>query len=245
MKVAVIIPARDEEESLQATLGALSNRNVDRVIVVDNGSSDGTATVARSLGATTVFESRVGYGSACQRGIRALSADAAACSGAEPDVLVFIDADDAAAPAQLEQILEPIRSGAADLVLGRRDGASASLARHARMGNRLVSAALRRLYGSETRDLGPFRAVRFDVLRDLELDDPDFGWNVQMQVRALRRGYRIVEIPVEWERRTAGTSKITGSLLGSAAAAWGMLSTLIREAARGSSAQDRVSREET
>lgn len=227
------------------TLRELAGREVDRVVVVDNGSSDDTAGIARSLGATTVTESRVGYGSACQRGIATLETDTGPDAGDRPDVLVFLDADDAAAPAQLERLVEPIRSGEADLVLGRRNAGRSPLPPHARLGNRLVSAVLRRLYGSETRDLGPFRAVRFDVLRDLALDDPDFGWNVQMQVRALRGGYRVAEVPVVWERRALGASKITGSLRGSVAASWGMVATLIREAARGSPRPANVSREET
>jgi len=240
VRVAVLIPARDEAECLPATLSELAKEEVDRVIVVDNGSSDDTAEVARSHGVLTVSESRVGYGSACQRGIVALADEATA-----PDVLVFLDADDAAAPAQLDRLVDPIRAGDADLVLGRRlAGDSGSLPHHARIGNRLVSAVLRRLYGSQTWDMGPFRAVRFNVLHDLALDDPDFGWNVQMQVRALRSGYRVVEVPVAWERRTLGVSKISGSFRGSMAAAWCMVATLVREAVRGLP-ENSISREET
>lgn len=236
----MLIPARDEAESLPATLDELSREDIARVIVVDNGSSDDTAAIARSRGALTVSESRVGYGSACQRGIVALAGDDEA-----PDVLVFVDADDAAAPAQLDRLVDPIRSGAADLVLGRRlDVGSGSVPRHARIGNWLVSAVLRRLYGSQTRDMGPFRAVRFEVLRALALDDPDFGWNVQMQVRALRNGYRVTEAPVAWERRVLGTSKISGSLRGSISAAWRMIATLVREIVRGPPGGSAISREE-
>lgn len=241
MRVAVLIPARDEAESLPVTLDALSREAVDRVIVVDNGSSDATAAIARARGALTVSESRVGYGSACQRGIVALAGDTVV-----PDVLVFVDADDAAAPAQLQRLVDPIRSGDADLVLGRRLGTgSGSVPHHARIGNRLMSAVLHRLYGSQTRDMGPFRAVRFEVLRDLALDDPDFGWNVQMQVRALRNGYRVTEVPVAWQRRALGDSKISGSLRGSMAAAWRMVATLVRETARGRQGGRAISREET
>lgn len=222
------------------TLSELAREEVDRVVVVDNGSSDDTAEIARSLGVLTVSESHVGYGSACQRGIVALADEVTA-----PDVLVFVDADDAAAPAQLERLVEPIRCGDADLVLGRRlDGDSGSLPRHARLGNRFVSAVLRRLYGSQTRDMGPFRAVRFEVLRDLALDDPDFGWNVQMQVRALRNGYRVAEVPVTWERRALGASKISGSFRGSMSAGWRMVATLVRETVRGPREGSAISREE-
>jgi glycosyltransferase involved in cell wall biosynthesis len=228
LRIAVLIPARDEAECLPVVLDALSGAGADRVLVVDNGSSDRTVEVARHLGAGVVSESRVGYGSACQRGIATL-AEAAAT----PEVVVFLDADDAAAPAQLEVLVEPIRAGEADLVLGRRlRGGVGRVPNHAHLGNRLISAALRWLYGSDTRDLGPFRAIRFDVLRLLRLDDPDFGWNVQMQVRALRGGYRVTEVPVRWARRAAGRSKVSGSLRGSVRAGWRMTMTLLRETAR-------------
>lgn len=233
LRVAVLVPARDEEETIPFLLEAVAAADpgpgavLREVVVVDNGSTDRTAAAARAAGATVVREPRKGYGRACRAGMAALERR-------PPDVLVFVDADDFEAPRQFRALLGPIREGRADLVIGERRAPEGDGVRpHAALGNRLVSAVLRGLYGSGTRDMGPFRAVRWDRLRELALDDPDYGWYVQMQVRALRAGHRVVGVPVRFRRRTRGRSKVSGSLVGSLAAGWVMLRTLAAEACRG------------
>jgi len=207
---------------------------VESVVVVDNGSNDGTGDIARRLGATVLEESRLGYGQACLAGIDWLRANAA------PDALVFLDADDFSAPAQLDRLLAPIQSDEADLVIGERRATGVGGVRwHAKLGNRLVLAALRGLYGSNVRDMGPFRAIRWSTLEALALDDTNYGWYVQMQVRALRGEHRVQGLEVAFERRTVGRSKVSGSLTASLRAGWGMLSTLAIETTRRSPSSPR------
>jgi glycosyltransferase involved in cell wall biosynthesis len=229
--VAVLIPAYNEKDTLPKLLAALDEVQVEglqEVIVVDNGSTDSTVDVARAAGARVATEPRLGYGSACRGGIETLAAE-----NREPDVLVFLDADDGLAPAQIHTLLAPIRDGRADMVVGeRRALRRAGVRLHAALGNRLVLGVLHGLYGDRTRDMGPFRAIRWDCLMALSLDDPDFGWYVQMQVRALRAGYRVMGLPVAFQRREGGASKVSGSISGSVAAARGMLRALVRETCR-------------
>ncbi|MGH7541248.1 MAG: glycosyltransferase, partial [Gemmatimonadota bacterium] len=150
-----------------------------------------------------------------------------------PEALVFLDADDFAAPGQLPALLRPLREGAADLVVGeRRSVEGPGVRRHARLGNRLVLVVQRGLYGATVRDMGPFRAIRWRALERLGLDDPTYGWYVQMQVRALRAGLRVIGVPVRFERRTVGRSKISGSVRASTRAGRIMLRTLAVEVLR-------------
>ena len=226
-RVTVLVPARNEVESLPGVLGRLAEEGHGyRVLVVDNGSTDGTAGAARELGARVVSEPRPGYGRACRTGIAA-----EARREEPPSVLAFLDADDGRGPAELPRVVEPVRRGRADLVMGRRrreDGVPL----HAAAGNALVSAALRGLYGWGGRDMGPLRAIRFRSLLALALDDPDFGWNVQMHVRALRAGLRVREVPVRFEPRKSGESKISGVPAAAVRAGAAMIGTLIREVLR-------------
>lgn len=231
LRFAVLIPARDEAETLPTLFAALETAPPPRpveTVVVDNGSSDDTAAVARRAGANVVREPVPGYGRACLRGLAALRRR----HGAALDAVVFLDADDARAPAQLPRLLRPLASGDADLSVGERVDEGPGVRPHAAIGNRLVSAVLRGLYGSPTRDLGPFRAVRWSTIRALRLDHPTYGWYVQMQVRALRAGYRVRGVPVRFERRARGHSKVSGSLRGSLGAGGVILATLAAEALR-------------
>jgi glycosyltransferase involved in cell wall biosynthesis len=218
--VAVLIPALDEEEALPILLDALPGGVL--VLVVDNGSSDGTATVARAGGATVVLEPRRGYGSACLAGVRYLES-----LPEPPEVLVFIDADQAH-PGALGHLVEPIVRGEADLVLGVR-AAHRGVPFHARWGNALVLGLVHLLHGVRFVDLPPFRAVGFEAFRSLGMDDADWGWTLQMQVRAARQGLRMVEIPLPHAPRRAGRSKISGTLAGSVRAGAKMLLTVVRE----------------
>lgn len=226
----MLIPARDEELSLAAVLGAILRPPVDEVVVVDNGSRDATAAVAARLGATVVREPRRGYGAACLAGVRHL-----ASSPQPPDVLIFADADWNGDPADLERVVAPIVAGSAGLVVGVRTssggpgGRGSAVPWHARAGNRLVLALVRLLFGYRFRDLGPFRAIRFASLLTLAMDDRDWGWTLQMQIRAAVRGLGVVEVPVTHRRRVAGRSKISGSLAGSARAGAKLFYTVFRE----------------
>jgi len=200
------MPALDEEGVIGTTLDSVPRDIVDVVWVADNGSSDDTAAEAAAHGARVVSEPRRGYGSACQAAIRALSEDD------PPDVVFFIDADGSQPLEELSTLLAPIAADLADLVIGVRRFADTSA--HVSLGNRLACGILRLLTGRRFGDLGPFRAIRFRSLLELELRDPDWGWNVEMQARGLARGLRIVEIPVSHHPRERGRSKISGSLVG-------------------------------
>jgi glycosyltransferase involved in cell wall biosynthesis len=219
--VDAVIPALNEAESLGAVLDALPSPLVRRVVVADNGSTDGTARVAREHGATVVLEPRRGYGAACLKGLEALAAD-------PPDVVLFLDADRSDDPAQAGAVLAPILEGRADLVVGSRvlgEREPGALSPHARFGNWLATRLLAALYGARYTDLGPFRAIRYDALMSLGMGDRDFGWTVEMQVKAARRGLRHTEVPVRYRRRV-GRSKISGTVGGSVRAGVKILATV-------------------
>ena len=210
LTVDAVIPALDEADSLGAVLDALPSPPVRRVVVADNGSTDATAEIARGRGATVVLEPRRGYGAACLKALEALAAD-------PPDVVLFLDADGSDDPAQAGAVLSPILEGRCDLVVGSRvlgEREPGALAPHARFGNWLATRLLAALYGARYTDLGPFRAIRYDALMALEMKDRDFGWTVEMQVKAARRGLRHTEVPVRYRRRV-GRSKISGTVGGS------------------------------
>ncbi len=221
-RVGLIIPALNEELSIGRVLASLPAGLYSQVVVVDNGSTDRTAEVARAAGATVVPEPRRGYGSACLRGIAAL--DPAA------EVVVFMDADASDVPAEAGALVEPILAGQSDLVIGSRTRGRAeagSLTPHQRFGNWLATTLIRLLYGHRYTDLGPFRAIRASSLRALAMRDPGYGWTIEMQIKALQKGLRVVEAPVSYRRRI-GSSKISGNLWASVAAGFKILWTIAR-----------------
>lgn len=229
--IDAIIPALDEEGSLPKVLQGLAHRGLRRVIVVDNGSKDRTYAAARAGGADVVFTSERGYGAACLRGLERL-ADG---SLPPPDVVVFLDADGADAPEDLAAVIFPVVAGLADLVIGSRvkgEAEPGALTPVQRFGNALSCALLRLIWDAEFTDLGPFRAVSFRALAELQMQDRDFGWTVEMQAKAARLGLRCVEVPVQYRRRRAGRSKIAGDLRGSFAAGTKILFTIGKEALR-------------
>ena len=210
-RVAVVIPALNEEDALPGVLAALPA--VGRVVVVDTGSTDRTAEVAASLGAQVVNERKRGYGSAILAGMSALEEE-------PPDVLVILDADHADRPELLSRLAAPILAGDADLVLSDRSRTAApgALTVPQRFGNRFATTLMWGVTGHRYADMGPFRAIRWTSLLALHMEDPTWGWNVEMQLKAVRRGLRIREIRVPYGARRAGQSKISGDLRGAARA---------------------------
>lgn len=223
MRVAVIIPALNEEQAISHVVNEIPRDLVDDIIVVDNGSHDGTAKAAEAAGARVVFEPRRGYGSACLRGIAALRI---------PDVVVFLDGDHSDYPEDLPLLLDPIEKNCADLVIGSRvlgQNEPGSLTPQQRFGNWLACVLLRLLYRQNFTDLGPFRAIRYSALLQLGMTDPDFGWTVEMQIKAAKRGLRIAEVPVRYRQRI-GRSKISGTFRGTLMAGYKIISTIFRYA---------------
>ena len=220
----VVIPALDEELALPHVLAEIPPERVRRVVVCDNGSTDRTAEVARAAGATVVREPRRGYGSACARALELLAGD-------PPDVVVFLDGDRSDRPGEMGLLLDAI-AGGADLVvgsrvLGRRE--RGSLTPQQRVGNAVACALLRGIYGARYTDLGPFRAIRWHSLVRLGMRDPDYGWTVEMQIKAARLGLRHAEVPVSYRRRI-GRSKVSGTITGTVRASASILGLLARHA---------------
>lgn len=226
-RTAAIIPARDEEQSIASVVSGLTQLRDDRgeplvdlIVVCDNGSRDRTADLARRAGATVVHQPVAGYGLACLTAIDALH---------EVDCLLFVDGDNAFTAEQARPLLEAVERGA-DLAIGSRvlgTMAPGALTFPQQVGNRLASFLIRRLWGGEITDLGPFRAISYPAYRRLEMRDRRFGWTVEMQVKAFQRGMNVVELPVDTRRRL-GRSKISGTLRGTVGAAVGILSMIAR-----------------
>ena len=225
MLVDVVIPALDEEEALPHVLAAIPSGLVRRVVVADNGSRDRTASRAREAGAEVVSEPRRGYGAACLKALAHLRAE-------QPDVVVFLDGDHSDHPEELPSLLAPISAGHADFVVGSRAlGVSerGSLTPQQRVGNAIACVALRLVYGARYTDLGPFRAIRWDALEELGMVDRDYGWTVEMQIKAARRRVPHAEVPVSYRRRI-GVSKVSGTLRGTLGASRKILWVLARHA---------------
>lgn len=194
--------------------------------MVDNGSTDRTTEVAQQAGASVVSEPRAGYGYACAAGARA-----AADQGAE--VLVFLDADGSFDPAEVPELLAPIEAGQAELVLGSRTKGGmepGAMPPHARFGNWLVAGLMRLLYGLHVTDLGPFRAIRADLLDRLAMQEMTYGWPTEMMVKAARCRAGVVEVPVCYRVRRGGRSKVSGTVRGTLLATYAILFVTLRHA---------------
>jgi len=219
---SVVIPVFNEEESIALVLGDIPVDTVDDIIVVDNGSSDQTAERAAAAGARVIREDRRGYGSACLAGIAAL----VDCT----EIVVFLDGDYSDHPEELPNLIAPIISGESDLVIGSRMNPGCqpgALLPQAVLGNRLAVFLIRLFFRHRYTDLGPFRAIRRRSLDDLQMQDTNFGWTVEMQIKAIRQGLRICEQPVKYRKRL-GQSKITGTIRGTLGAGYKILYTIFR-----------------
>ena len=220
-RISIIIPAYNEESSIGLVLDALPQEKLHEIIVVDNGSTDATARVAQEHGARVVKEPRKGYGSACLKGIDELDA---------PDIVVFIDGDFSDFPEEIVLLISPIETGEKDFVLGSRmilPKSQLALLPQARYGNRLAVFLIKLFFKHEFTDLGPFRAIRYSSLMSIGMKDMDFGWTVEMQIKAVRNGLRIREVPVNYRKRV-GISKISGTFLGTFKAGTKIIYTIFK-----------------
>lgn len=223
-KVGVVIPALNEANAIAKVIDAIPAW-VDQIVVADNGSEDETPEIARRHGATVVHQPEGAYGAACLAGI----------AGLEPcDIVVFVDGDYSDFPEQMDRLADPIARGDADLVIGSRPLGRCergALTPQQRFGNWLACFLIKQFWGVQYTDLGPFRAIRADALRQIGMRDQAFGWTVEMQLRAIQEGLRIREVPVDYRARI-GHSKISGTLRGTVLAGHAILGTIFKTAWR-------------
>jgi len=225
-KIGVIIPAFNEEQSIGLVINAIPEELSKIVVVGNNGSTDQTAAVARKAGAVVVDESRQGYGNACLAGMAYLKT-----LETPPEIVVFLDGDFSDFPGEMTNLIRPIAENEVDLVIGSRvlgNRENGALLAHQRFGNWLAVSMLNWLYRYRFTDLGPFRAIRYDRLMQLDMQDRNFGWTVEMQVKAAKHGLKCTEVPVSYRKRV-GTSKVSGTIKGSVMAGYKIIGTILRE----------------
>lgn len=218
--IDIVLPALNEARSIEAVVQEIPRPPVRRVVVADNGSTDSTGALARGAGAEVVVEPRRGYGAACMAALATLDDTC--------DVVVFMDADGSDDPTYLGSLVAPILNDTADLVIGSRAQGQAepgALSPQQRIGNAIAAAWLRTRFGQPATDLGPFRAIRATSLRALKMADPNYGWTVEMQIKAAQAGLRYAEVPVPYRRRV-GHSKVSGTVRGVLGAAYKILGLL-------------------
>lgn len=222
--IDIIIPAYNEAASIGLVIGDIPSL-VREVIVVSNNSTDGTETVARKAGATVLQESQRGYGYACLKGMQYISE-----KKEKPDIVVFLDGDYSDYPEQLVQLIAPILEKEIDFVIGarvKRLREAGSMTFPQRFGNWLATTLMRLFFGAKFTDLGPFRAIKYDKLLALEMQDKTYGWTVEMQLKALKKNYTYTEVPVTYRNRI-GTSKVSGTVKGAIFAGIKILSWIFK-----------------
>ncbi len=230
--IDVLIPAWNEEKSLPLVLADIPKAWVRQVIVCDNGSTDGTIEAAKAAGAIVVIQPERGYGNACLAGMRYLQELPAS---EQPEIVVFLDGDYSDYPDELPQVAAPILNDGKDLVIGSRrlgNMEPGSMTFPQRFGNWLAPLLIRWLYGYRFSDLGPFRAIRWDKLLALDMRDRNFGWTVEMQVKAAKHKLQCTEVPVRYRKRAAGKSKVSGTVRGTILAGWKIIATIFKELGR-------------
>ena len=223
--IDVIIPAYNEADAIGLVLDEIPKALVRNVVVANNNSTDETAIVAEKHGATVVFEAKAGYGNACLKAM-----DFIAQQEEKPDIVVFLDGDHSDYPEQMHEVVAPIVDGNADLVIGSRalgKAESGSLTPQQVFGNWLATRLLKIFYGVKFTDLGPFRAIRYESLLALEMNDPTYGWTVEMQIKAAKLKLKCVEVPVNYRVRI-GQSKVSGTVKGTIGAGYKIILTLIK-----------------
>jgi glycosyltransferase involved in cell wall biosynthesis len=206
--IFVIIPALNEEKAIGRVIHDIPKNLVHEIVVVDNGSYDRTSAIAHKLGAKVIFEPVKGYGNACLAGLNYVSS----FSNGHPDIIVFIDADYSDHPEEMNKLIEPILDEDYDLVVGSRiagDIEKNAMLVHAMLANKVISKMVSFLLRNRVTDLGPFRAIRYQALLSLDMKDKNYGWTVEMIIKATRKGLKIKEVPIKYRKRI-GASKVSG-----------------------------------
>ncbi|MFN2458098.1 MAG: glycosyltransferase family 2 protein [Chitinophagaceae bacterium] len=224
-KIVVIIPAYNEENSIAKVINDIPTGIIDEVVVVNNNSNDGTEVNAVNAGATVLREKRPGYGFACLKGIEYIKQLQPA-----PDIVVFIDADYSDHPEEMPYLLQPIINEGMDMVigsraLGRKERGSMTVQQE--FGTSLATRLLKIIYGVTYTDLGPFRAIRYDKLLEINMQDTTYGWTVEMQLKAAKAKMKVVEVPVSYRKRI-GLSKISGTVKGTVLAGYKIITTIFK-----------------
>jgi glycosyltransferase involved in cell wall biosynthesis len=223
LKIVAVIPAFNEEQSIAKVVRAIPRPPVEEIIVVNNNSRDRTAEVARAAGGRVVFEGELGYGAACLRGI-------AEAQSLKADLVVFLDADHSDFPEEIPCLIAPILSGECDMVIGSRalgEKEKGAMAPQQIFGNWLACRLMHLLLGVRYTDLGPFRAISLPALEQLSMRDRNYGWTVEMQIKAALKKLRVREVPVRYRKRI-GKSKISGTVKGTLMAGWKIITTILR-----------------